>query len=231
MKILVIEDEHRIATYIKKGLELKSYVVDLAHDGEYGLDLASDESYDLIIVDRMLPKLSGIQITKTLRLDNNHTPILMLTAKSEVENRVEGLEAGADDYLTKPFAFVELLARIKALTRRPKITTSTIIKIDDLKLDTNTYVVTRNNHPIELSKKEFALLEFLMRHPGKIFNKEQLLEQVWEYDSQALPNTAQVYIGYLRNKIDRPFKNKPELIKTIRGFGYKLEGDHRSPKT
>lgn len=223
MKILVIEDEHRVATYIKKGLEIKSYVVDVAYDGEQGYDLASSEHYDIIILDRMLPKLSGIEITKNLRNDANHTPILMLTAKAEVEDRIEGLDAGADDYLGKPFSFNELLARIKAISRRPKQTVNDTLTISDLQLNTQNYTVYRAGQIIDLSKKEFALLEFLMRNQGKVFTKDQLLEQVWTYDSDALANTAQVYIGYLRNKIDRPFPDKPELIKTIRGFGYKID--------
>lgn len=223
MKILVIEDEHRVANYIKKGLEIKSHIVDVAYDGEEGYDLASDENYDIIILDRMLPKINGIQICSSLREEGIHTPILMLTALGETDNKVEGLDAGADDYLAKPFAFNELLARINALSRRPKQTISSKIQISDLTLDIQTYTVNRGEEEIELSKKEFALLEFLMRNPGKVFTKDQLLEQVWPFDSDALANTAQVYIGYLRNKIDRPFPNKQKLIKTVRGFGYKIE--------
>lgn len=224
MKILVVEDEHRIANYIKKGLEIKSYIVDVAYDGEEGLDLASSEQYDMIILDRMLPEINGIQICEKLRLQNNHTPILMLTAKSQVEDRVAGLEAGADDYLGKPFAFSELLARIKALTRRPKATPQNEITYEDLSLNINTYEVKRSGQLIELSKKEFALLEFLLRHPNQVFSSDQLTEQVWSYDSDILPNTAQVYIGYLRKKIDRPFPKSNSLINTVRGFGYKLGG-------
>lgn len=222
MKVLVIEDEHRIAAYIKKGLELKAYAVDVAYDGEEGFDLASSEEYDVIVLDRMLPKMDGMEMCKQLREGKNHTPILMLTARTEVEDRVEGLECGADDYLGKPFAFVELLARVKALTRRPKNHAGNILSVGNLNLDTNSYEVTRSGKSVELSRKEFSLLEFLMRHKGQILTAEQLLEQVWSYESDVLPNTVQVYIGYLRNKIDRAFPKEEPLVKTVRGFGYKL---------
>ena len=225
MKILVIEDDHRIAQYIQKGLQLKAHVVDLAHSGDQGFDLALNEFYDVIILDRMLPGIDGISICHQLRQADNHTPILMLTARTQVEDKVSGLEAGADDYLSKPFAFSELLARLNALSRRPQLKLNPILEIADLKLDTNNYQVTRAGKPIHLTKKEYALLEFLLRHPDKILTSDQLIEQVWPYDSDVLANTAQVYIGYLRNKIDKPFSNKPALIHTIRGFGYKLTKD------
>lgn len=225
MKILVIEDEPRIAKYIKKGLELKSHIVDVAHDGGEGYDLASVEKYDVIILDRMLPQLNGMEICRKLRNEKNPTPILMLTAKTQVEDRVEGLEAGADDYLTKPFAFAELLARLNALSRRPPQTTSNILQAGNLILNNTTNQVIRNGKSINLSKKEYALLEFLLRHQGQTLTKEQLLEQVWAYDSDVLPNTVQVYIGYLRTKIDRAFPKEQKLIHTIRGFGYRLNGN------
>ena len=221
MKLLVVEDEHRIATYIKKGLEIKSHVVDLAYDGEAGYDLATSEKYDVIILDRMLPKMDGVEIVRKLREENNHVPILLLTAKTQVEDRVDGLEAGADDYLGKPFAFAELLARVGALGRRPKARESSILKVADLTIDTSNFQVSRSNQPINLSKKEFALLEFFARHKGQVLTIDQITQQVWEYDSDVLPNTAQVYIGYLRKKIDQPFKSTP-LIMTLRGFGYQF---------
>lgn len=222
MKILVIEDEQRIARYIKKGLELKSHIVDLAPDGQVGLDLASEEKYDLIILDRMLPKLDGLKICQLLRDQKVNTPILMLTAKNQLDDRVEGLNAGADDYLGKPFAFVELLARVNALGRRPQQTNDPILKVGPLTLNPVSFEVKRSRQSIKLSKKEFSLLEFLMRHPNQVFSPEQLTEQVWNYDSDVLPNTAQVYMGYLRQKIDNRFKHEPALIHTVRGFGYKL---------
>jgi two-component system, OmpR family, response regulator len=222
MKILVIEDEHKIANSIKKGLEQETYAVDIAYDGIKGFDLASVEEYDAIILDLMLPGMSGIEICKELRKGNIHTPILILTAKGQIGDKVEGLNAQADDYLVKPFAFAELLARIRALTRRPKNSLSTVLKTASLKLNTVTYEVSRNEQKISLSKKEFSLLEYLMRHPNIILTKDQIISNVWDYEADILPNTVEVYIGYLRNKIDKPFKNQPSLIHTVRGFGYKL---------
>lgn len=223
MRVLVVEDEHKIANAIKKGLEQESYAVDVAFDGEYGYDLASTEDYDLIILDLMLPKLDGLEICRRLRKENIHTPILILTAKGQLGEKVEGLNSGADDYLTKPFAFAELLARIKALTRRPKNALSTVLTAKDLQLDTLSFQVKRGKKEIDLSKTEFALLEYFLRNKGKVLTKDQIINHVWDYDADILPNTVEVYIGYLRNKIDRPFKNKPPLIRTVRGFGYKIE--------
>lgn len=222
MKILIIEDELRIAEYLKKGLELKSNIVDSVADGLEGYDMASNEQYDVIILDRMLPGLDGVQICQKLRAEKNNTPILMLTAKTEVTDRVTGLDAGADDYLGKPFAFVELLARIKALVRRPSQTLSTKFTEGSLSLDTQTYEVIRAGELIQLSKKEFALLEFLFRHKGQVLTKEQLAERVWSYESDVLPNTAQVYLGYIREKIDAQFPKETPVIHTVRGFGYRF---------
>ncbi|MCC6711248.1 MAG: response regulator transcription factor [Candidatus Pacebacteria bacterium] len=226
MKILVIEDEQKIADSIKKGLELKSHVVDVIYDGLDGLDLAISEDYDVIILDRMLPGLDGLQICQKLRSEKITTPILMLTAKTEITDRVDGLDSGADDYLGKPFAFVELLARINALARRPKKIVANKLVVDNLSLDIKTYEVVRAGEIISLSKKEFALLEFLMKNAGSVFTKEQLTERVWAFDSDVLPNTAQVYLGYLRNKLDKSFPKEKQLIKTVRGFGYML-GDRK----
>ena len=222
MKILVIEDEKRIADNIKKGLEFKAYTVDVQYDGQNGFEIASTEHYDLIILDINLPGKDGLTICRQLRDEGNSVPIIMLTARTQIEDKVIGLEIGADDYLTKPFAFEELLARIKALTRRPKTNIIKIFNLGDLRLDQQTKQVSRGNKQIHLSKKEYALLEFLIRHPNQIFTKEQLAEKVWNFDANIEVNTAQVYIGYLRNKIDRPFPKQPALIKTIRGFGYKI---------
>ncbi len=222
MRILVIEDEHKIANSIKKGLEQESYAVDVAYDGNDGFDLASSEEFDLIILDILLPSLNGLDICKQLRAKNIHTPILLLSAKGQLEDRVNGLNCGADDYLVKPFAFAELLARIKALSRRPKNSLNQILSIDGLTLDTTSYLAERNHQEIKLSKKEFNLLEFLLRHPQKILSKQQIIDHVWPYDSDILPNTVEVYIGYLRNKIDKKFKDLKPLIHTIRGFGYKI---------
>ncbi len=222
MRILVVEDEHKIANSIKKGLEQESYAVDVAYEGEYGYDLAAAEDYDVIILDLMLPKMSGMEICRRLREKEKHTPILVLTARGQLEDRIEGLNAGADDYLVKPFAFAELLARVRALARRPKSVVGTVLKTDNLELDTVNFKVTRGAKEIDLTKKEFALLECLLRHKGQILSKEQLIQRVWDYDADILPNTVEVYIGYLRNKIDKPFSNREPLIETVRGFGYRL---------
>ena len=222
MKVLIIEDEHKIANSIKKGLEQEGYAVDTAYDGNEGYDLASSETYDVIVLDLMLPEMDGITINKKLREENIHTPILILTARGQIDEKVEGLNAGADDYLVKPFAFAELLARIKALSRRPKKSLSLVLKVENLTLNTLSYEVKRDEKNIPLSKKEYALLEFLMRHPNRILSKDQITNSVWSYDADILPNTVEVYIGYLRNKIDKPFPKSSPLIQTVRGFGYKI---------
>ncbi len=217
MRILVVEDEHKIAGSIKKGLEQESFAVDLAYTGNEGYDLASSENYDLLILDVMLPEMTGVEICAKLRKENIHTPILMLTAKGQVADKVEGLNSGADDYLTKPFAFEELLARVKALGRRPKNSTGSIYSVSDLSLNTLTYEVKRGERKIKLSAKEFSLLEYLMRNANQVVSKDQIIEHVWDYDADVLPNTVEVFVGYLRNKI-----GKPDLIKTVRGFGYRI---------
>lgn len=222
MRILVVEDEHKIANSLKKGLEQESYAVDVAFTGDDGYDLASSEEYDLIILDILLPGINGLEICKKLRGKNIHIPILMLTAKSQISDKVEGLNAGADDYLAKPFAFEELLARVRALARRPRDVKGTTLAFSDLSLNTLSFEVKRAGQSINLSNKEFALLEYLLRHPKQILTKDQIIGHVWNYDADVLPNTVEVYIGYLRNKIDKPFTNSPSLIHTIRGFGYKI---------
>ncbi|MCA9397797.1 response regulator transcription factor [candidate division WWE3 bacterium] len=223
MRLLIIEDDKHIADNIKKGLELQSHIADVAYDGNDGYDFALVEEYDVIILDRMLPGMDGMVICEQLRKEGITTPILMLTAKTLIDDRVDGLNAGADDYLGKPFAFKELVARIHALSRRPQPLQKEIVSLSDLKIDLVTQQVSRDGMSIDLSRKEYALLEFLARNAGIVFSSEDLIEKVWSYDADVTPNTAQVYIGYLRNKIDKPFPNKPALIKTIRGFGYKLE--------
>lgn len=216
MRILVVEDEHRIANTIKKGLEQERYAVDVAYTGPDGLDLAQTEEYDTIVLDLMLPGMDGLQICKKLRTEGNHTPILMLTARSQIQDKVGGLNSGADDYLTKPFSFEELVARIRALTRRPRKTLDTVLSVGDLNLDTNGFSVSIKNKQIKLSNKEFSLLEFLMRHVDKTVSKEQIITHVWNYDADILPNTVEVNIRNLRHKIGE------DLIETVRGFGYKI---------
>lgn len=207
---------------IKKGLEQERYAVDVVYDGAKGFDLASTEEYDLIILDLMLPGLSGVEICKKLREQKLHSPILMLTAKSQIQDKVAGLNSGADDYVTKPFSFEELLARVKALTRRIKTSVADKLEVGNLTLDSANFVVKRLNKVIGLSSKEFSLLEYLVRNKNKILTKNAIISHVWNYDADILPNTVEVYIKNLRNKIDIPFKNQKALIQTVRGFGYKI---------
>ncbi len=224
MRILIVEDDEKIANAIKRGLEQESYAVDVEYDGRDGQDSALALPYDLIILDRMLPGMDGLEICHAMRKEGKETPVLMLTAKDKISDRVEGLNSGADDYLIKPFAFDELLARVKALLRRPQEQTGTILVVGDLTLDTITKRVTRDSRDIMLTPKEYSLLEYLMRNPERILTKDQIIEHVWDFDADILPNTVEVYVGYLRNKVDKPYKG-PSLVKTIRGFGYKIGGD------
>jgi len=223
MRILIVEDEAKIAHSLQKGLRQESYAVDVALTGSEGLSLAMSEPYDLLVLDIMLPDIDGLEITQQVRKHTPQTPILMLTAKAQLDDIVKGLRHGADDYLTKPFAFEELLARVHALLRRPAGFLPNLLSIDNLTLDTNTFEIKRGDNTIQLSQKEFALLEYLMRNPNKILTKDQIIAHVWDYEADVLPNTVEVYIGYLRNKIDKPFKkNSKALIQTVRGFGYKI---------
>lgn len=220
MRVLVVEDDHKIARALKKGLEQESFAVDVEYDGDAGYGAAHTLPYDLIVLDRMLPGMDGLTLCRKIREDKIHTPIIMLTAKSSVTDRVSGLNAGADDYLPKPFSFEELLARVRALLRRPKESHDTELKVGDLTLNTIGYSVTRGNISIQLSSKEFALLEYLMRNPDRVLSKDTIIEHVWNFDADILPNNVEVYIGYLRTKIDKGH-SKP-LIHTVRGFGYKI---------
>jgi DNA-binding response OmpR family regulator len=222
MRILLIEDEHKIARALKKALEQESYAVDVAYDGDEGHAMATTEPYDAAIIDRMLPgEYNGLEIVKAMREAKIHTPVLLLTAMASVKDRTEGLDSGADDYLVKPFALEELLARVRALLRRPKEQQSTILTAGDLSLNTVTFEVKRGETPIQLTGKEFALLEYLMRNQDRPLPKELIISHVWDYDADILPNTVEVYIKYLRAKVDQPFKTA--LIHTVRGFGYKLQ--------
>jgi DNA-binding response OmpR family regulator len=222
MKVLLVEDEHRIAQSIKRGLEQERFIVDVVFTGNDGYDLASTEAYDVILLDWMLPDMDGKVITNKLRQQQIQTPIIMLTAKGQVHEKVEGLDSGVDDYVTKPFSFEELLARMRAIVRRPKQLVSTDVVAGDLYLDPVTFEVKRGDKEIHLSQKEFSLLNYLMRHANQIVTKEQLISQVWDYDADILPNTVEAYIKNLRKKIDVPFPDQPQRIKTLRGFGYKL---------
>lgn len=227
MRILVIEDEHKIARALKKALEQEHYAVDVSFDGDDGYAMATTEPYDVMIIDRMLPgEHDGISIVKGLREKSISTPVLLLTALGRTEDKTTGLDSGADDYLVKPFALEELLARVRALMRRPVAQQSTILDADDLSLNTTERKVKRGDKEIRLTSKEFGLLEFLMRNKNRPLSKNTIMQHVWDYDADILPNTIEVYIKYLRAKIDKPFGGKG-LIKTVRGFGYKIEDEDK----
>lgn len=222
MRILIVEDEHKIAQALKRGFEQESYAVDVAYDAETGEMEATSGEHDLIILDRLLPGgKEGLDICRAVRAAELHTPIIMLTAKDQIRDRVTGLNAGADDYLIKPFAFEELLARVKALLRRPHESLGAVLKVGNLTLDTTAMVVQRDKRMIELTSREYALLEYLMRNPGRILSKDSIIAHVWDYDADVLPNTVEVYMGYLRKKVDDPF-DAPALLNTVRGFGYRI---------
>lgn len=222
MKILIIEDEHRIAQAVKEGLEQESYAVDVCYDGEAGYLTASGDEYDLILLDVMLPKMDGFTVCRKLRQDDDHTPVLMLTAKDQNADVVRGLDIGADDYLAKPFSFEVLLARIRALLRRPHQAEAEVLQAGGLMLDPARHHVARDGQPIALSSKEYAILEYLLRNQGKVLSKHNIMTHVWDFDADILPNNVEVFIAYLRAKIDKPF-TAPALIQTVRGFGYKIE--------
>lgn len=221
MRVLLIEDDVTIARLLKEGLEDESYAVDVAHDGGEGYQTAAADEYDVIILDIMLPGMNGYEVCRALRNDGNKTPILMLTARDTERDIVEGLDTGADDYLAKPFSFDVLLARIRALLRRPNEKLEEILQVGDLKLDPSSKKVTRASQEINLTAKEYGVLEYLMRNKGKVLSKEQIISHVWYFDADVLPNNVELFIMFLRRKIDKPFKSK--LIHTVSGFGYKLE--------
>jgi two-component system, OmpR family, copper resistance phosphate regulon response regulator CusR len=222
MNILVVEDEPNVVAFVKKGLQEQSYDVDVAYDGQTGLSLALQKEYALIVLDVILPNSNGIQVCSEIRKYNLHVPILMLTALGTTEDVVKGLDAGADDYLTKPFKFKELLARVRALTRRSNLTQSNgKLTIADLEVDLDTKAVTRGGKEITLTAKEFSLLEYFIRNKGKVLSRLDLLENVWELNFDLSSNVVDVYVNYLRNKIDKNFDHK--LIHTVIGMGYVLK--------
>jgi len=212
----VVEDEVKLNNAIKRALELQKYAVDAAYDGEAGLDMASGESFDLIILDLMLPKIDGMEICRKIRKAGVKTPVLILTAKGQIDDKVMGLDVGADDYMVKPFSFEELFARIRALVRRSNGNEETILKASNLSLDPVTFKVMQANKNIELSAKEFAILEYLLRHKNQVITREQIVDHVWDYDANVLPNTVEVHVKHLRNKLGE------KLIRTVRGFGYEI---------
>ncbi len=224
MKILVVDDEHRIARAVKQGLEQEGYAVDVAYDGEDGYNAAVADEYDAIVLDVMMPEMNGYEVVKKMRDGGNHTPVLMLTAKGQARDIVGGLDAGADDYLAKPFSFDVLTARLRALLRRPQSSLDTVLVARDIELDTITSVVRRAGTDIQLTTKEFAILEYLLRNKNRIMSKQSIMTHVWDFDADILPNNVEVFINYLRAKIDKPFDGQP-LIQTVRGFGYVIKDE------
>ena len=220
MRYLLIEDEPGIAQFIIQGLTELGHVVTSVEEGDVGLDFAIASAYDVIILDIMLPNMDGLQVLRHYRQAGGKTPILLLSAKSEIEDRVKGLDAGADDYLPKPFAFQELFARLSALQRRPPLQKETLLKLGDLSLDVALHQVQRGGQQLDLSVREFALLEMFLRHPNHVLSRTQIAQHVWNFDYYNDTNVVDVYVGYLRKKIDQGFD--VPLIHTIRGIGYKL---------
>jgi heavy metal response regulator len=227
VRVLVVEDDRKIAAFIKKGLEENAYAVDVVYDGQEGYDWARLNEYHIIILDVMLPGMDGIELCQRLRQEGRETALLMLTAKDAVENRVTGLDAGADDYLVKPFAFRELLARLRALQRRTTQQKTTTLQVGDLKLDLLAHQVERQGLVIDLTAREYSLLELLMRHPNHMLSRTVIAEHIWDYSFYHEPNVVDVYIAYLRRKIDDPFEVK--LIQTVRGMGYRLVDPGKNP--
>jgi DNA-binding response OmpR family regulator len=230
MRILLVEDERKISAYVKRGLEEQGYAVDAAYTGQEALDWASTIDFDLIVLDILLPEMDGLSVCRELRKKGYRVPVLMLTARDAIDDRVAGLDAGADDYLVKPFAMKELLARLRALSRRSsEVPKETILQVSDLTLDTLTQRVKRGGKLITLASKEFAVLECLMREPERVLSRTQIAEHVWNYDVFNQSNVVDVYIRNLRRKIDDPFELK--LLHTIRGSGYRISAESESDET
>jgi two-component system, OmpR family, response regulator len=223
MRILVVEDEIKMAALLKRGLEHEGYAVDVSGDGNDALWAARENDYDAIVLDAMIPGCDGFEVCRTLRREGRWAPVLMLTARDELEDRVAGLDSGADDYLTKPFAFAELFARLRAVTRRTPGERPSVLQVADLELDPATHEVRRGEVPIALSPKKFALLEEFMRHPGEVLTRTRILEHVWDFAYDGTSNVVDVYVGYVRDAIDRPFGC--DSIETVRGVGYRLRPD------
>lgn len=221
MRLLVVEDEHKVASFIKQGLTEEGYAVDVADDGETGLAMALDRVHDLIILDIALPKRDGVRVLQAMRQDGVQTPVLLLTVRANIEDKVLGLDAGADDYLTKPFAFQELVARIRALLRRRADAELPVLRVADLVLDPARRTVVRNDAPIDLTPREFSLLDYFMRNPGRVLTRTMIAEHVWDYSFDTTTNVIDVYVNYLRKKIDS--EHTPKLLHTVRGVGYVLK--------
>ena len=223
MRFLVVEDEKKVARFVKKGLEEEGHAVDVAPDGEEGLAMALDGVHDLIILDIHLPRMDGLGILQELRKKKVATPVLLLTVRAAIEDKVLGLDAGADDYLTKPFAFQELLARVRALLRRRADAEAPVLQVADLTLDPARRLASRGGEKIDLTSKEFALLAYFMRNPGRVLTRTMISEHVWDYDFDTMTNVIDVYVNYLRKKIDAG--REPKLIHTVRGAGYVLKAE------
>ena len=221
MRILVIEDERKLAEVLRRGLEEHGYAVDVAFDGEEGLQFALLEPYDLIVLDVMLPRLDGYTICQQLRAGRRNVPVLMLTARDAVDDRVAGLDSGADDYLVKPFAFRELLARVRALMRRDGLSRDPLLRVADLEIDTVSHEVRRDGRPVQLTSKEYAVLEYFARNPNRVLTRTQIAEHIWDYNFVAMSNVVDVYVGYLRRKLGD--HGEPQLLQTVRGTGYRLK--------
>ena len=220
MRLLLIEDEEKVARFIVKGLTAERYAVDVASDGDKGLELAQTYSYDLIILDLMLPGMSGTEVLRHVRRRNERVPVLVLTARDALTDKVQHFEIGADDYLTKPFAFAELLVRVKALLRRGAVSRANILRVADLEIDRLSQQVRRGGQKVELTGKEYALLEYLMTNAGRVLSRTMIIEHVWDLSFDGATNIIDVYVRHLRNKIDEPFERK--LIRTVRGVGYTI---------
>ena len=222
MRLLLIEDEEKVSRFIVKGLTAERFAVDVAAEGDKGLELAQAYNYDLIILDLMLPGLSGTEALRLIRRQNEHVPVLVLTARDAINDKVQHFEIGADDYLTKPFAFAELIARVKALLRRGAVSRANALRVADLEVDRLTQQVRRGGQRIELTGKEYALLEYLMTNAGRVLSRTMIIEHVWDQSFDGATNIVDVYVRHLRNKIDEPFERK--LIRTVRGVGYAIGG-------
>ena len=221
MRVLLVEDEKKVADIVERGLKAERYAVDVCHDGQGGWELASAYSYDLLILDLMLPGMTGTELLEKVRRKNQQVPILILTARDATADKIRNFEAGADDYLTKPFAFAELLVRVKALLRRGPVNRSSVLRVSDLEIDRLSQTVRRAGKKIDLTAKEYALLEYLATHPGRVFSRTMIIEHVWDQSFQGLTNIVDVYVRHLRAKMDDPFPVK--LLRTVRGAGYALD--------